>query len=68
MQHQCNLAAKEDGLECACVSNENFTALVSGSHRCHGLQRNCIKFCIKLEPSSVETIWMIQKAAAMGNW
>ena len=28
----------------------------------------CIKFCIKLEHYSVETIWMIQKAAAMGNW
>ena len=28
----------------------------------------CIKFHIKLEHSSVETIWMIQKAAAMGNW
>ena len=28
----------------------------------------CIKFCLKLEYSSVETIWMIQKAAAMGNW
>ena len=31
-------------------------------------QRICIKFCIKLEHSSAETIWMIQKAAAMGNW
>ena len=31
-------------------------------------QRICIKFCVKLEHSSVETIWMIQKAAAMGNW
>ena len=31
-------------------------------------QRICIKLCIKLEYSSVETIWMIQKAAAMGNW
>ena len=31
-------------------------------------QRICIKFCIKLEHSSVETIQMIQKAAAMGNW
>ena len=30
-------------------------------------QQICIKFCIKLEHSSVETIWMIQKAAAMGN-
>ena len=31
-------------------------------------QWNCIKFCIKFEHSSAETIWMIQKAAAMGNW
>ena len=28
----------------------------------------CIKSGIKLEHSSVETIWMIQKAAAVGNW
>ena len=28
----------------------------------------CIKFCIKLEHSSVETIWMIQKATDLGNW
>ena len=28
----------------------------------------CITFCIKLEHSSVETIQMIQKAAAMSNW
>ena len=28
----------------------------------------CIKSCIKLEHSSVETIWVIQKATAMGNW
>ena len=27
----------------------------------------CIKFCVKLEHSSAETIQMIQKAAAMGN-
>ena len=31
-------------------------------------QEVCIKFCIKLAHSSAETIWMIQKAAAMGNW
>ena len=31
-------------------------------------QRISIKLCIKLEHSSVETIWMIQKAEAMGNW
>ena len=30
--------------------------------------RICIKFCVKLEHSSVETIQMIQKAAAIGNW
>ena len=30
-------------------------------------QQICIKFCIKLEHSSMETK-MIQKAAAMGNW
>ena len=28
----------------------------------------CIRFCIKLERSSMETIGMIQKAAAVGNW
>ena len=31
-------------------------------------QRICIRFCVKLEHSSVETFWMIQKTAAMGNW
>ena len=33
-----------------------------------GEQQICIKFCVKLELSSMETIQMIQKAAAMGNW
>ena len=28
----------------------------------------CIKFWVKLEHSSMETIWMIQKAAATSNW
>ena len=28
----------------------------------------CIEFCIKFEHSSSETIWMILKAATMGNW
>ena len=31
-------------------------------------QQICVKFCAKLEQSSVVTIRMIQKAAAMGNW
>ena len=28
----------------------------------------CSKFCVKVEHSSMKTIWMIQKASAMGNW
>ena len=31
-------------------------------------QRICVKFCVILERSSTETIWMIQKAVAIGNW
>ena len=31
-------------------------------------QRICIRFCIKLECSSAEIIWMTHKAAAMSNW
>ena len=31
-------------------------------------QRISIKFCVKFEHSSMETIGMIQKATAMGNW
>ena len=31
-------------------------------------QQIYIKFCIKLEHSSMETIQMIQKAIAVGNW
>ena len=31
-------------------------------------QQICTKFCIKLEHSSSETIWVIQKVTAMGNW
>ena len=31
-------------------------------------QRICISFCVKLQHSSVETIRMIQKATAVGNW
>ena len=31
-------------------------------------QQISIRFCVKLEHSSMETIWMIQKAAAMGTW
>ena len=31
-------------------------------------QQICIRFCIKFKHSSVDTIRMIQKAVAMGNW
>ena len=34
MWHQYNLAAKESGLECACMNNDDFTVLVSGGGRC----------------------------------
>ena len=34
MQHGCNLAAQESGLECAGVNNDDFTVLVSGGGRC----------------------------------
>ena len=33
-----------------------------------GEQWICIRLCVKLEHSSVETIWMIQNTTAMGNW
>ena len=35
MQHQCNLAAKESGLECTFMNNDDFTVLVSGGSRWH---------------------------------
>ena len=31
-------------------------------------QQLCIEFCVKLEHSFLETIQMIQKAVAIGNW
>ena len=34
----------------------------------HVEQQICLKFCIKLEHPSAAITWMIQKAAAMGNW
>ena len=65
------------------MDNDDFTVLVSGGGRHHLSehvycvaiafkmteqleQQICIKFCVKLEHSR-ETIWMIQKAAAIGN-
>ena len=31
-------------------------------------QQICIRFWVKLEHSSVETIWMIQKSTSVSNW
>ena len=33
MRHQCNLAAKQSGLQWACVNNDDFIELVSGGGR-----------------------------------
>ena len=32
--HWCDLAAKDGGLECTCMNNDDFTVLVSGGSRC----------------------------------
>ena len=44
MQQQCNLAAKESGLECACVNNDDFTVLVSGGDRCEHVYYVAVTF------------------------
>ena len=66
------------------MNNDDFTVLVSGGSRHHRVSMctvwvefkmtewvelwSCITFCVKLKHSSMETIRMTQKAAAMGNW
>ena len=66
------------------MNNDDFTVLVSGGGRRHWVSMctvwpshskwlsekamNLHQFCIKLEHSSAEIIWMTQKALAMGNW
>ena len=34
VEHQCNLAAKESGLEYTCMNNDDFTVLVSAGGKC----------------------------------
>ena len=76
--NRCNLAAKESGLEHAFVNKDDFSVLISGGGR-HPWVNRCTVWlshsegveqyvCIKLEHSSVETILMVQKATALGNW
>ena len=85
MQRWCNLAAKESGLDCACMNNDDFTVLVSKSGR-HYWVNMCTVWLLHskwLRESSTESasdfavslnippwnlMWMIQKAAAMGQW
>ena len=83
--HQFNLAAKESGLECTCVNNDDFTVLVRGGDRRRWVSmctawpshskwlseksnKSASNFVLSWKHSSTETIWMIQKTAAMGNW
>ena len=49
------------------LSEHVYCAAIAFKTTQHVEQRICIKFCVKLEHSFVETIWVIQKAAAMGN-
>ena len=46
--HQCSLAAKENGLECACVNNDNFTVLVSVGSRCLWGSMYCMVIVFKM--------------------
>ena len=76
----CNLAAKESGLECTCVNNDDFTVLVSGDGRRPWVSICTVWLlhskwlseysneCASIFHSSMETIWMIQRAIAKGNW
>ena len=52
------------------VDTVEWTCVLCGCHIQNDWveQRICIKFCVKLEHSSTETTWMIQKVAALGNW
>ena len=44
----CNLAAKESGLECTCVNNDDFTVLVSGGGRRCGVSVYCVAVAFKM--------------------
>ena len=48
-QHPYNLVAKESGLECACVNNDNFTVLVSRGGRQTPLSKHgyCVPIAFK---------------------
>ena len=75
MQHRCNLAAKESGLECSRVNSDDFPVLVSGHCviiACKMTElsnESASNFALSLNiHSSVETIPMIQKAVTRSNW
>ena len=56
------------GVVDTCVSEHVYCVAVTFKMTEQGEQQMCIKFYIKLEHSSMETMGMIQKAVAMGNW
>ena len=47
--HQCNLVAKESGLECTCMNYDDFTVLVSRGGRCHWAKHvYCVAITFKM--------------------
>ena len=84
MWHQCNQAAKESGLECTWVKNDftvlviaavdavEWTRILCGYHIQNEWveQWICVKFWVKLEHSSMETIHSSEghSYGAPGDW
>ena len=78
------LSVKRSGLKCSCAINEDFAVLViravdllSEHAYCVAItfkmterveQQICLKFCVKLKCSSMETIWMMPQLWATGDW
>ena len=56
------------GGRCHCVSMYVYCVAVAFKMIEWVEQQICIQFCVKLKHSSTETIQLIQKPAAMGNW
>ena len=48
MGHQCNLAAKESGLEGPCMNTNDFTVLVSGGGRHRTQHVYCVAIALKM--------------------
>ena len=46
--HRCDLAAKDSGLECACMNNDDFTVLVRGGGRPLSKHVDCVAVTLKM--------------------